>query len=212
MDSFLKPEESAARQRAREYFRTKPGPSASGEKDAPDPRRILTDMGLTGSAKSKPGAVLGLVRAALVIEESASASPASGRALVATWDESSHRPGPERPSLAAAAWSLGTTAALYEACLKAARESGFFGSPLMDHQKTQVALADLLSRLESARLRLYRALDLLGRGREDRGLTELGRALEFAARTREAAEDLAGALLGAERFAQEFVAGERSRT
>ena len=212
MDSFLRPEESAVRQRAREYFRTKPGPAGRGKKDVPDPQRILKDMGLAGSSKSGLPGAMDLMHAALVIEECAWASPSAGRALAAAWDESGDRPWPSGPSVAAAAWSLGTAAALHEASLKAARKRGFFGSTLMGHQKTQMALADLLSGLESARLCVYRALDLVDRGQDDRGLTELGRALEFAVRTRAAAEALAADLLGADGIAKEFVEGERRRS
>lgn len=118
--------------------------------------------------------------------------------------------GPEDVA-ASTAWLMGVSAAIYAACLGAAREAGFFESTLMDHQKVQQGLADLLADLEAARLQAYRALRLIDRGEKERGQAELGRASRLAEHASENAIILAVTLLGQGWLAARLPASERSR-
>lgn len=188
-DAFLMADEAAVRRRVRDHFRDGPGPDRTAASGAADPLRVLRDLGFASLAAAGP------VAAALVVEEVSRLSPGLGRALVAAAAGPGSPPGAD---LAAAetAWSLGAAAAACEACLEGVRKAGLFESTLMGHQRVQVALAELVADLESARLRAFRAFRLIGRGETGRGEGELGRASALAARTREAAEALAAALPG----------------
>jgi alkylation response protein AidB-like acyl-CoA dehydrogenase len=213
MDVFLRPEEIAVRERVRDYLRAgrvrAPAGPAS-KQDPPDPRCLLNNLSFGGLPCAGPSAPVGLVGVALTVEELSCASPRLGRALIVAWDTPRRRTGPERAA-ADMAWSLGTAFAMYEACLTSARKRGFFDSTLMDHQKVQVGLAELLSILEAARLQSYRALHLIDRGKRDRGEGELKHAEQLAGQARQTAEALAAALL-AEAWAKEGLPeGERSR-
>jgi hypothetical protein len=210
MDALFTLEELAARERVRAYFRRGRSSGPAGEKEVYDARRVLNDLGLGEPSGGGFSGIPGLVGTALIVDELSSASPQLGQAFLAGWTPSRPASGPEL-SAAATAWDLGTASAAYGACLKAARERGYFGSTLMDHQRVQMDLAGLLAGLETARLQAYRALRLIDRGRGDRGEGELERARQLAARTREAAEALARTLIGEDWVKVTFPERERSR-
>ncbi|MGZ7046371.1 MAG: acyl-CoA dehydrogenase family protein, partial [Candidatus Aminicenantales bacterium] len=191
MDAFLTPDEMALRQRIREYFRdgkasgggAPPGPAGSHEAGA-----LLKELGFPGPpGAGHEGKEAGLLDKALFVEEVSSASPRLGRELVPVLGGRARgEPGTDSEA-AEIAWTIGAAAAVLEACLKAAREQGFFASTLMNHRKVQMALGDLLSGLESARLQSYRALRLIDGGDGARGREELRRAAGLARRARDIA-------------------------
>lgn len=215
MDAFLTPSEMAVRQRIRDYFRDG---EASGRGASPGPaglavsEALLRELGFPGPhGAGDEGQASGLLARALVIEEVSSASPRLGRELVPVLGgEARDAPGTEGEA-AEIAWTIGAAAAVLEACLKAAREQGFFASTLMDHQKVQMALGDLLSGLESARLQSYRALRLIDGGDTARGGEELRRAAGLARRARDIALGAASALLGRRWLSEIIPDNERSR-
>jgi hypothetical protein len=209
MDALFTPEELAARERVRAYFRGGQSSGPAGGKGAFDAHQVLEDLGLGEPSGAGFSGIPGLVGAALIVDELSSASPRLGQALLAGWARPLPAAGPEL-SAAATAWDLGAVSAAYEACLKAARGRGYFGSTLMGHQRVQMDLAGLLAGLETARLQAYRALRLIDRGRGARGEGELERARQLAARTREAAEVLARTLLGEGWVKETFPERERS--
>lgn len=188
-DVFLTAEEAAVRRRVRDLFRNGPGPEKVPGSGAADPGRLLRDLGFDSLAAAGP------VAATLVVEEISRVSPGLGRALL-DFAAGPGRPAGTEDAAAEAAWSLGTASAACEACLESARRAGLFESTLMGHQRVQVALAELVADLESARLRAFRALRLIERGEAGRGEGELERASALAARTRDAASALAAALPG----------------
>jgi len=214
IDVFLTSADVAVRERVRDRLRMNAGlsqPGASSEKHSPDLRGLWDDLvsrDLSGSGALGPE---GLVGAALAVEECSRASPRLGRALMAAWKRPRRRSGPEQRSALDAAWSLGTAASVYESCLKAAREGGYFESTLMGHLKVQLDLAELLSELESARVQAYRAFHLIDRGRAERGRNELARAAKLAGTARQTAEALAVGLLGQDWTGTLSPGGERSR-
>lgn len=215
MDAFLTPNEMALRQRIRDYFRdaavsgggAPPGPAGSPEAGA-----LLKELGFPGPpGAGDEGQASGLLAKALVIEEVSSASPRLGRELVPVLGgEARDAPGTDGVA-AEIAWTIGAAAAVLVACLKAAREQGFFASTLMDHQKIQMALGDLLSGLESARLQSYRALRLIDGGDASRGGEELRRAAGLARRARDSAMGAASALLDHRWLSDNIPDNERSR-
>jgi alkylation response protein AidB-like acyl-CoA dehydrogenase len=215
MDAFLTPDETALRQRIRDYFRdgeasgrgAPPGPAGSHEAGA-----LLKELGFPGPRLAgDEGKEAGLLAKALVVEEVSSASPRLGRELVPVLGgEARGAPGTDSEA-AEIAWTIGVAAAVLEACLKAAREQGFFASTLMDHQKVQMALGDLLSGLESARLQSYRALRLIDGGDTTRGGEELRRAAGLAGRAHSEAMGMASALLGPRWLSEKIPGNERSR-
>ena len=215
MDAFLTPNEMALRQRIRDYFRDReacgggapPGPNGSHEAGA-----LLKELGFPGlHGAGDEGKGVGLLAMALFVEEVSSASPRLGRELVPVLGGEAHgAPGTDSEA-AEIAWTIGVAAAVLEACLKAAREQGFFASTLMDHQKVQMALGDLLSGLESARLQSYRALRLIDGGDAARGGEELRRAAGLARRARDIAMGAALALLGPRWLSEKIPGNERSR-
>ncbi len=186
-DAFLTAEEAAVRRRVRDHLRNRRGAegAAPGGGGAPDPRPLLRDLGFDSLAAAGP------VAATLVVEEASRISPGLGRALLA--GATGERAGAE------AAWSLGTAAAACEACLEAVRRGGLFESALLGHQGVQVALGEIVTELESARLRAFRALRLIERGEAVRGEGELERASALAVRTRDAALALTASLPGTSR-------------
>jgi alkylation response protein AidB-like acyl-CoA dehydrogenase len=215
MDVFLRPEEIAVRQRVRDYFRNRHSfaPAGhSGPNGSLEARRLLQDMGFPGLAGADSAVPPGFVEQALIIEEVSCASPRLGQALLAFWNNKSQDPPGTGGSAALTAWSTGAATAIYEACLKAAREKGFFESALMDHQQVQMDLADLLSGLEAARIQTYRALHLIDQGKRERGEDELRRASSLAGRTHERAKTLAAALLGETWIKGKIANNERSRS
>lgn len=215
MDAFLTPDEMALRQRVRDYFR---GGEASGRGVPPGPAglpeagALLRELGFPGPRGPgddwKDG---GLLAKALVVEEVSAVSPRLGCELVPVRGGEA-RDVPETETEAAEiAWTVGAAAAVLAACQKAARQQGFFASTLMDHQKVQMALGDLLSGLESARLQSYRALRLIDGGDAARGGEELRRAAGLARRARDIAMDAASALLDRGWLSENIPGYERSR-
>jgi len=209
MDVFLKPEEIAVRQRIRDYFRDNRGFAPAGYSGPDGPlqaSQFLKDMGFPGLGATGP---LGFVKHALIIDEVSCASPRLGQVLLAFWitPQDPHRA--EYPA-ALAAWSVGAATAIFKACLKTAREKGFFKSTLMDHQKVQMDLANLLSGLEAARVQTYRALHLIDRGKNERGESELERASNLAGRTHDGAKALAAVLLDENWVKENIPENERS--
>lgn len=215
MDAFLTPSEMAVRQRIRDYFRDR---EAAGRGASPGPaglalsEALLKELGFPGPHATgdewKDGSLLAK---ALVIEEISSASPRLGRELLPVLGgDARDAPGTEGEA-AEIAWTIGAATAVLEACLKAAREQGFFASTLMDHQKVQMALGDLLSGLESARLQSYRALRLIDGGDAARGGEELRRAASLARTARDIATGAASALLDRRWLSELFPDNERSR-
>ena len=188
-DMFLTAEELAVRRRVRERLRNwdaPDGPPQGGR--AADAGRLLEDLGLA------PPVAVGPMAAALAVEEISRVSPELGRALVAggavPW------PGASDRAAAETAWSLGAAGAACEACLERVRGAGMFDSTLMGHREAQVALGELVTDLQAARLGAFRAVRLIERGESVRGRGELERAAALASRTREAALALAAALPG----------------
>jgi alkylation response protein AidB-like acyl-CoA dehydrogenase len=214
MDAFLTPAQRALRQGVRDYFRERvPANPVGPSFDSgllPALGRRLRDLGYPDFLGSTTGE--GLLERALVIEEVSAASPELGQSLLSAGGGPDARPGTGMPDpVAEAAWTIGTTAAVLESCLGAARERGLFESTLMDYQRAQGDLAGALSGLEAARLQAYRALLLLDRGDVERGREELGRASACARRILGETRSLA-ALLGARRLPEITPEQERNRT
>jgi hypothetical protein len=214
MDAFLTPDEMAIRRRIRDYFRNERGvieDGSSGSSSLPDPGLLLKDMGFSELSSVGAGGREGLLEKALIIEEVSSASPRLGRALIPARNVPEVQSGTE-DLVASIAWSIGTAAAILDVCLRAAREKGLFDSTLMDHQKAQLTLGELLSGLEAARLQTYRALRLIDHGDKLRGEEELGRASGLADKIQGEARALASALLGESWVAERIPENERSRS
>lgn len=205
MDAFLTSGQRALRQSVRDYFlRRNPNRDGDGRSEGIPEAGDLPDW--LGTLPEGPA---GLFERALVIEEVSAVSPSLGGSLFPAGGTSGRSPAED--AAAEIAVSLGTSAALLDACQRGAREKGLFESTLMDHQRTQARLADVLSGLEAARLRAYRAFLLLDRGDVARGEKELARAAERASQVHAAARDLATALLGAGGLELRTEKKERSR-
>ncbi len=206
MEAFLTPEQRALRQSVRDYFRRRPAPDTgegAGETAA-------AAGALSGWLAKLAETRVGILERAIVVEEVSAVSPPLGRALVPSGDQTGLSPAEMTASEIAV--SLGRAAGVLEACQRAAREKGFFESTLMDHQRAQMRLADVLSGLEAARLQAYRAFSLLDRGDSGRGERELARAAERASRVGAAARDLAAALLASDWLERGPEMHERSRS
>jgi len=215
MDAFLTPDEVAARQKVRDYFREGKAlaeGAPSGPRGSNPLGSFLKELGFPGpSAAGDKGRAASLLVKALVIEESSSASPRLGRELVPSPGGAIRSVSHAEEEAAEIAWKMGAAAAVLRACLKAAGEQGFFASTLMDHQKVQMTLGDILSGLEAARLQSYRAFRLIDGGDESRGAEELRRAAGLAARAHGEAMGMASALLGTRWLSENMPDNERSR-
>ena len=206
MDAFLTPDEMAVRQSVRDYFRE------GGPAGLPAPGTFLKELGFPGpTAAGGKGKEASLLVKALVIEESSSASPRLGRELVPSLGGAIQSVSHAEEKAAEIAWRIGAAAAVLRACLKAAGEQGFFASTLMDHQKVQMTLGDILSGLEAARLQSYRAFRLIDGGNTARGAEELRRAAGLAARAHGEVMGMASALLGPRWLSENMPENERSR-
>jgi len=215
MDAFLTPNEMALRQRIRDYFRdgrASGGGAPPGLTGSHDPGTLLKEVGFPGPhGAGNKGNEASLFVKALVIEEVSSASPRLGRELVPVLGGAIHGAPGTRGEAAEIAWTIGAAAAVLQACLMAAREQEFFASTLMDHQKVQMALGDILSGLEAARLQSYRAFRLIDGGITARGEEELRRAAGLAGRAHGDAMGIASALLGPRWISENMTGNERSR-
>jgi alkylation response protein AidB-like acyl-CoA dehydrogenase len=207
MDAFLTPEQKALRQNIRDHLRegAPAGPAALTAIS-----RKLKDLGYPDLPGAGPGmGRMGLIEKALIIEEVSAAAPELGRAIFAAGGGPAGRIGPE-DSVAEMARDIGTAAAVLRSCLEAARDKGLFESTLMDHQKAQMDLADVLSGLEAVRLQAYRALGLLDRGDGERGDEELRRVAGRVRETLGEARALASALAGGRGLTDKIPGQERN--
>jgi alkylation response protein AidB-like acyl-CoA dehydrogenase len=214
MDTFLSAEDIFIKRRVRDYF-SDGAPGRNETSSLPpavrDPGPLLKELGFSEPHAAGRAGELGLASKALIIEGISRASPRLGRGLIPAGNAEGARSGAEEVA-ARTAWSIGSAAAILDACLKAARDEGLFGSTLMDHQKEQVALGELLSGLEAARLQAYRALRLIDRGRPDCGGEELERASDKASELRTRAAAMASKLLDDRVRAEIIPENERSRS
>ena len=214
MDAFLTPEQKALRKDIRDHFReVAPADSESapaGPAALTAISRKLKDLGYPDLPGAGPGmGRMGLIEKALIIEEVSAAAPELGRAIFAAGGGPAGRIGPE-DSVAEVARDIGTAAAVLRSCLEAARDKGLFESTLMNHQKAQMDLADVLSGLEAVRLQAYRALRLLDRGDRERGDEELRRVAGRVRETLGEARALASALAGGRGLTDRIPGQERN--
>jgi len=84
----------------------------------------------------------------------------------------------DRGRVGIAAQAVGITQAALDDCVKYARERSTFGKPIAEHQAIAFKMADMATDLEAARLMLYRAAFLMGKGQ--RATKEISMAKLFA--------------------------------
>ncbi len=201
MDAFLSAAQRRLRQTVRDFFRESVAAEAldpgSGPTSGPIRVKLLERLeglgflGLSDRRGDPPaaGAAPDGLDAALCLEEIAAGSPALALSFLpasATLpaESGASLPGGSFGSIPAAgsaeaAWLIGTSAFILEACYKAARERGLFASTLMAFSDGQQALANALVRLEACRLQVCRGW-LAGGVDPGRGSAELTQALTDA--------------------------------
>lgn len=192
MDAFWTEEQTAFRKRTREYFRLK-GEVLCRSVLTPS-MSILRDLGISPDGDEFP-AFSGVSEGVLIIEEASFFRPRLGRDLMKRWMSGKAGSAPEE-RLFRLARIAGTTAYVFEAGARAARDRGVFASSLMGCRELQEGLAGLASGVELLRLGACRICHLLARGERARGEAELAPLYEKALTLGREARSVALGLLG----------------
>jgi hypothetical protein len=176
VDAFWTEEQTTLRNRTREYFRLE---GEAFRKDASTlSMSILRHLGISRDGDGFP-AFSGMSEGVLIIDEASFSRPRLGLDLMERWLAGAAGSSPEE-RLFRLARIAGTSAHVFEAGVRGARDKGVFESSLMGCRELQETLAGLASGVELLRLGACRICHLLDRGERDRGEAELAPLYERA--------------------------------